>query len=184
MSTTTRSDRVIVTSGKLYYDLADERARTGLRDLPILRVEQLHPFPTDMLARNLAGFRGCGTWSGRRKRPGITAHGIWFATNSKGVAARSVAGLHGPCRVGIERDGQRGRARGRAASDRRGCRSKPRSSLTRLRDDGPRKAGPANFAHITLFVLVGGRAGQQIRMRSLREHMKAAGSIGRANRKP
>ena len=50
------ADRVIVTSGKLYYDLADERARTGLRNLPILRVEQLHPFPTDMLAMELRQF--------------------------------------------------------------------------------------------------------------------------------
>lgn len=49
-------DRVIVTSGKLYYDLAEERARTGLRNLPILRVEQLHPFPTDMLDTELRRF--------------------------------------------------------------------------------------------------------------------------------
>ncbi len=45
--------RVIVTSGKLYYDLADERERAGLRDLPILRAEQLHPFPADRLAAEL-----------------------------------------------------------------------------------------------------------------------------------
>jgi 2-oxoglutarate dehydrogenase E1 component len=48
--------RVIVTSGKLYYDLADERERTGLRDRPILRAEQLHPFPADALASELRQF--------------------------------------------------------------------------------------------------------------------------------
>jgi 2-oxoglutarate dehydrogenase E1 component len=45
--------RVIVTSGKFYYDLADERKRTGLGDLPILRAEQLYPFPADGLASEL-----------------------------------------------------------------------------------------------------------------------------------
>jgi 2-oxoglutarate dehydrogenase E1 component len=48
--------RVIVTSGKLYYDLADEREKMGLRDLPLLRAEQLHPFPTDALATELRRF--------------------------------------------------------------------------------------------------------------------------------
>jgi 2-oxoglutarate dehydrogenase E1 component len=48
--------RVIVTSGKLYYDLADERERTGLRDRPILRAEQLHPFPAEALASELRQF--------------------------------------------------------------------------------------------------------------------------------
>ena len=45
--------RVVVTSGKLYYDLAHGRAQAGLSDLPILRAEQLYPFPTETLAARL-----------------------------------------------------------------------------------------------------------------------------------
>jgi 2-oxoglutarate dehydrogenase E1 component len=45
--------RVVVTSGKLYYDLADGRAQAALSDLPILRAEQLYPFPTEALATRL-----------------------------------------------------------------------------------------------------------------------------------
>ena len=45
--------RVVVTSGKLYYDLAAGRAQAGLSGLPILRAEQLYPFPTEALAARL-----------------------------------------------------------------------------------------------------------------------------------
>jgi 2-oxoglutarate dehydrogenase E1 component len=45
--------RVVVTSGKLYYDLGTGRMQAGLPDLPILRAEQLYPFPTEALAARL-----------------------------------------------------------------------------------------------------------------------------------
>jgi len=45
--------RVVVTSGKLYYDLAAGRAQAGLSHLPILRAEQLYPFPAKALAGRL-----------------------------------------------------------------------------------------------------------------------------------
>ena len=48
--------RAIVTSGKLYYDLLNERSKTGLQNLPILRVEQLYPFPADSLREELGRF--------------------------------------------------------------------------------------------------------------------------------
>jgi 2-oxoglutarate dehydrogenase E1 component len=48
--------RTIVTSGKLYYDLLTERSKAGLQSLPILRVEQLYPFPADSLREALARF--------------------------------------------------------------------------------------------------------------------------------
>jgi len=48
--------RAIVTSGKLYYDLLTERSTAGLQSLPILRVEQLYPFPTDSLREALGRF--------------------------------------------------------------------------------------------------------------------------------
>jgi len=48
--------RVVVTSGKVYYDLSSERARAGLPGVPILRLEQLYPFPADALATELRRF--------------------------------------------------------------------------------------------------------------------------------
>ena len=40
-----RVKRVILTSGKVYYDLLERRAKESLSDAAILRVEQLYPFP-------------------------------------------------------------------------------------------------------------------------------------------
>jgi 2-oxoglutarate dehydrogenase E1 component len=42
--------RLILCSGKVYYDLADERDAQGRDDVYILRVEQLYPFPGDVIA--------------------------------------------------------------------------------------------------------------------------------------
>jgi 2-oxoglutarate dehydrogenase E1 component len=48
--------RVVLCSGKVYYDLARVRAEKKITDVAILRVEQLYPFPADDLARELATY--------------------------------------------------------------------------------------------------------------------------------
>jgi 2-oxoglutarate dehydrogenase E1 component len=48
--------RLILCSGKLYYDLADARDAADRKDLYILRVEQLYPFPSEVLAEYAARF--------------------------------------------------------------------------------------------------------------------------------
>jgi 2-oxoglutarate dehydrogenase E1 component len=41
--------RIILCSGKVYYDLLEARRTRGLGDIAILRLEQLYPFPLDLL---------------------------------------------------------------------------------------------------------------------------------------
>jgi 2-oxoglutarate dehydrogenase E1 component len=48
--------RAIITSGKIYYDLSSGRAQAGLSGVPILRLEELYPFPADALAAELRRF--------------------------------------------------------------------------------------------------------------------------------
>ncbi|HHN72898.1 MAG TPA: 2-oxoglutarate dehydrogenase E1 component, partial [Thermopetrobacter sp.] len=48
--------RVIICSGKVYYDLHQEREKRGIDDVYILRLEQLYPFPHDLLASELSRF--------------------------------------------------------------------------------------------------------------------------------
>jgi 2-oxoglutarate dehydrogenase E1 component len=50
--------RVILCSGKVYYDLYEEREKRGIDDVYLLRVEQLYPFPLKSLANELARFKG------------------------------------------------------------------------------------------------------------------------------
>ncbi len=48
--------RVVLCSGKVYYDLYEERQKRGIKDLFFLRLEQLYPFPHKALRRELARF--------------------------------------------------------------------------------------------------------------------------------
>jgi 2-oxoglutarate dehydrogenase E1 component len=48
--------KVILCSGKVYYDLDAHRVESGINDRAILRVEQLYPFPEDDLVEALASY--------------------------------------------------------------------------------------------------------------------------------
>ena len=50
--------RVILCSGKVYYDLSGSELRAEQADLAIVRCERLYPFPTDDLERVLARYPG------------------------------------------------------------------------------------------------------------------------------
>ncbi len=49
--------RVILCSGKVYYDLYDEREKRGVDDIYLLRIEQLYPFPSKALVSELSRFK-------------------------------------------------------------------------------------------------------------------------------
>jgi len=49
--------RVVMSAGKVYYDLYEEREKRGIDDVYLLRVEQLYPFPLKALVGELARFK-------------------------------------------------------------------------------------------------------------------------------
>jgi 2-oxoglutarate dehydrogenase E1 component len=49
--------RVVISSGKVYYDLYEEREKRGIDDIYLLRIEQLYPFPTKALMLELSRFK-------------------------------------------------------------------------------------------------------------------------------
>jgi 2-oxoglutarate dehydrogenase E1 component len=49
--------RVVLCSGKVYYDLYEEREKRGVDDVYIMRVEQLYPVPLKALVLELARFK-------------------------------------------------------------------------------------------------------------------------------
>ena len=49
--------RVVLCSGKVYYDLLAERDLRGADDIYLLRVEQFHPFPAMSLIKELERFK-------------------------------------------------------------------------------------------------------------------------------
>ncbi len=48
--------RVVLCSGKVYYDLHEEREKRGINDIYLMRVEQLYPFPARALIEELGRF--------------------------------------------------------------------------------------------------------------------------------
>jgi len=48
--------RLVLCSGKVYYDLLEKRRSENRQDIAIVRLEQLYPFPEDDLAEVLAGY--------------------------------------------------------------------------------------------------------------------------------
>jgi len=49
-------ERVVLCSGKVYYDLFEERESRGTGDIYLMRVEQLYPFPARALIQELSRF--------------------------------------------------------------------------------------------------------------------------------
>jgi 2-oxoglutarate dehydrogenase E1 component len=48
--------RVVLCTGKVYYDLFEEREKRGVKDVALLRIEQLYPFPFRTLEKELARY--------------------------------------------------------------------------------------------------------------------------------
>ena len=51
-----RIRRVIMCSGKIYFDLYEEREKRGINDIYLLRIEQLYPWPHKVLIQELCRF--------------------------------------------------------------------------------------------------------------------------------
>ena len=49
--------RVVMCTGKVYFDLYEEREKRGIDDIYLLRIEQLFPFPTKALISELSRFK-------------------------------------------------------------------------------------------------------------------------------
>ena len=78
--------RVVMCSGKVYYDLYEEREKRGLNDIYLLRVEQLYPWPHKALIQELGAFQECRIrlvpgraheHGGLEPMPSPTSSGCW-----------------------------------------------------------------------------------------------------------
>ena len=54
--------RLLLCSGKVYYDLAAKRDELGTQAVAVIRLEQLYPWPQDQLAAVLGRYRRCSEW--------------------------------------------------------------------------------------------------------------------------
>lgn len=72
--------RVVLCSGKVYYDLFEEREKRGIKDVMILRLEQLYPFPGKALADELKQYPNADVvWCQEEPRN----QGSWWYINER-----------------------------------------------------------------------------------------------------
>ena len=69
------AERVVLCSGKVYYELLEARAKHGVKNLAIVRVEQLYPFPAEAVRAELAKYPGATVvWAQEEPKN----QGAWF----------------------------------------------------------------------------------------------------------
>jgi 2-oxoglutarate dehydrogenase E1 component len=67
--------RVIFCSGKVYFDIVAERAKRGIDDIAVVRIEQLYPFPHEEFAEQIALYPNARSIVWAQEEPGN--QGAW-----------------------------------------------------------------------------------------------------------
>lgn len=73
--------RVVLCSGKVYYDLLTERRQKEIKNVAIVRIEQLYPFPYDELKAELAKYPNAKQVVWCQEEP--KNQGAWFCTQHR-----------------------------------------------------------------------------------------------------
>jgi len=68
--------RVVMCSGKVYYDLLEKRREEEIDDIAIVRIEQLYPFPYDALGEVMAGYENGKEYIWCQEEP--RNQGAWY----------------------------------------------------------------------------------------------------------
>lgn len=83
--------RVILCTGKIYYELIDERTKLNITDVAIIRVEQLAPFPWDKVAEEAACYKNAEVMWVQEEPKNM---GAWsFVQPRIATATRSINGI-------------------------------------------------------------------------------------------
>ena len=76
-----RVTRVVICSGKVYYELRDMRNERGLDHVAILRLEQVYPFPQQDLQEMIAPYRNLLEVTWCQEEP--QNQGVWFSSQHR-----------------------------------------------------------------------------------------------------
>jgi 2-oxoglutarate dehydrogenase E1 component len=77
----TQITRLVLCSGRVYYDLLEKRQAENLTDVALLRIEQLYPFPWRLLRRELGHYPAVTEFVWCQEEP--QNQGAWYATRHK-----------------------------------------------------------------------------------------------------
>jgi 2-oxoglutarate dehydrogenase E1 component len=87
--------RVLLCSGKVYYDLLEARTERGITDIALVRVEQLYPLPVDEIRAALASYPNARDFAWVQEEPANQGAWSFMALNLlehlEGVAMRRIS---------------------------------------------------------------------------------------------
>lgn len=83
-------ERVVICSGKVYYDLLEKRREEGHNDIAIIRIEQLYPFPEDDLLQEMNKYPNLKQFVWCQEEP--MNQGAWYCSQHH---MRNVARAYG-----------------------------------------------------------------------------------------
>jgi len=70
--------RVVMCSGKVYYDLLEQRRKNEQLDVAIIRIEQLYPFPHEEIGQVMSKFKHVKDWVWCQEEP--QNQGAWYCS--------------------------------------------------------------------------------------------------------
>ena len=70
-------EKVIMCSGKVYYDLFSKREELGIENVALVRIEQLYPFPYDTLEKIIKAYSNVKNFTWCQEEP--SNQGAWFS---------------------------------------------------------------------------------------------------------
>jgi len=62
-------NKVVLCTGKIYYELIAEKTKQNLNDVAIVRIEQLYPFPKKQLSEIIAKYKNAGNYIWAQEEP-------------------------------------------------------------------------------------------------------------------
>jgi 2-oxoglutarate dehydrogenase E1 component len=74
-------DRIVVCSGKVYYDLLEARREAKLTNVVVIRLEQLYPFPEEEFAASIARYKNLKDAVWCQEEP--MNQGAWYSTQHR-----------------------------------------------------------------------------------------------------
>jgi len=81
LSDPARVTRLVMCSGRVYYDLLERRQSAGLEHVALVRIEQLYPFPWRLLREELSRYPNIAEFCWCQEEP--KNQGAWYATRHK-----------------------------------------------------------------------------------------------------